>query len=171
MRLARGKCQASNAPSKPPTASMITIASEVCRPWKRNFPAANATANMALNSVAGTGETSRRREKTMRNPTGMNDNRSRGEVCPVPGVGREGDYVVRKIEVAPRDRQRARADIIHGVAGCGHLCDTDLALPRTAAMDLVAKRDLAGPHTFAVTGGSCCAIRVAPSTTTRKSPW
>ena len=55
--------------------------------------------------------------------------------------------MVREVEVTLRDRERARADIVDGMAGCAHLGMTDLTLPWTAAVDLVAKRNLpCTPH-------------------------
>ena len=50
--------------------------------------------------------------------------------------------MVREVQVARRYRQRARTDVIDGIARCAHLREADLALPRAAPVDLIAERDL-----------------------------
>ena len=55
--------------------------------------------------------------------------------------------MVWEVQVVHWDGEGTRLDIVDSMARCAHLGKTDLALPRAASMDLIAKRNLpCGPR-------------------------
>ena len=61
---------ARSVPSNAPIASMTIMATEVCRAWKRNFPAAKTSTSAVASRVTKAGRKVGLRANTMRKPIG-----------------------------------------------------------------------------------------------------
>ena len=114
----------------------------LARSSNRSFPAASTTASAAASRVAGIGRIGGLRAQTMRKPTGMNDSTSRKR------YSRPRPRWAGKVRYGPESKGSAGGstapgpDVIDGIAGGTDLRKADLALPRTAPVDLVAERNL-----------------------------